>query len=162
MKVKKLPYYGFNHEQVNQHFEGDLTFINEFCVKGNDRPVAVYRAENPNAAKGHKRYLLLYTQHDAFEGRDQLWVSGMTEEEMEEERYQAAIHCLKCDEVIFSMARHDYHSCSCGDVFIDGGKAYTRAGFKEDAKFKYVTLDLLTDTIKEEKNNEQGASKSSK
>ena len=37
-----------------------------------------------------------------------------------------AIQCPNCKDVIFSRARHDFRSCSCGSVAIDGGFDYTR------------------------------------
>jgi len=39
-----------------------------------------------------------------------------------------AIKCNKCLDIIYSRARHDYHSCSCGNISIDGGFDYTRVG----------------------------------
>ncbi len=40
-----------------------------------------------------------------------------------------AIKCPKCKETIFSRALHDFHSCSCKTVSIDGGFDYTRVLF---------------------------------
>ena len=37
-----------------------------------------------------------------------------------------AIQCLHCLDIIYSCARHDFHSCSCGKVMIDGGFDYTK------------------------------------
>lgn len=36
--------------------------------------------------------------------------------------------CRKCGDVIESMHRHDFKSCVCGAIFVDGGKAYIRRG----------------------------------
>ena len=36
------------------------------------------------------------------------------------------IQCLKCKDKIFSLYRHNFRSCSCGEVSIDGGFDYTR------------------------------------
>ncbi len=36
--------------------------------------------------------------------------------------------CRKCDSEIESKSRHDYVSCPCGAIFVDGGKDYCRAG----------------------------------
>ena len=41
----------------------------------------------------------------------------------------SAIKCDKCNDIVFSRARHDCRSCSCDDVFIDGGRDYKRVGF---------------------------------
>jgi len=41
-----------------------------------------------------------------------------------------AIQCPKCKDIIYSRARHDYHSCTCGDVTIDGGFDYMHCSWK--------------------------------
>lgn len=40
-----------------------------------------------------------------------------------------AIKCNSCGDVIESTYRHDYKSCSCGRVSVDGGLDYLRRGF---------------------------------
>ena len=37
-----------------------------------------------------------------------------------------AAKCLKCDTIIESTHRHDYKSCKCGNIAVDGGLNYTR------------------------------------
>ena len=37
-----------------------------------------------------------------------------------------AIICPNCDQMIYSRCQHDYRSCKCGEVAIDGGFDYTR------------------------------------
>jgi hypothetical protein len=37
-----------------------------------------------------------------------------------------SLKCPKCGDVIYSRAHHDFHSCTCGAVSIDGGFDYTR------------------------------------
>lgn len=39
--------------------------------------------------------------------------------------------CLKCGDVIVSEHRHDFVTCSCGNVSVDGGLDYCRRSFKE-------------------------------
>ena len=39
-----------------------------------------------------------------------------------------ALECPDCGDFIYSRTRHDYHYCSCGSVFIDGGFDYIRLG----------------------------------
>jgi len=46
-----------------------------------------------------------------------------------------AAKCLNCNDVIESKHVHDFVSCSCGDIFIDGGLEYTRGGAKDFSKF---------------------------
>ena len=36
------------------------------------------------------------------------------------------IKCKKCGDVIESKSRHDFKSCSCGAVSVDGGLDYIR------------------------------------
>lgn len=38
------------------------------------------------------------------------------------------IRCKKCNDVIESVSRHDFKSCRCGAVSIDGGRDYLRRG----------------------------------
>lgn len=49
-----------------------------------------------------------------------------------------AVQCLQCGDIIYSCAVHDFHSCSCGAVFIDGGFEYCRIGGALD-KIEHVT-----------------------
>ena len=42
-----------------------------------------------------------------------------------------AAKCLKCGDIIESKHRHDYVTCSCGNVSVDGGTDYLRRSFKE-------------------------------
>lgn len=39
-----------------------------------------------------------------------------------------AIQCTKCGDIIESTHVHDYKTCSCGSVSIDGGLLYLRRG----------------------------------
>lgn len=39
--------------------------------------------------------------------------------------------CLKCGDKIVSKHRHDYVTCSCGNVSVDGGLDYCHRSFKE-------------------------------
>ena len=38
------------------------------------------------------------------------------------------IRCNHCGDVIESTYRHDYRTCRCGCVFVDGGHDYLRRG----------------------------------
>ena len=42
------------------------------------------------------------------------------------------IKCKKCGDVIESKNRHDFQSCSCGAVSVDGGLDYIRRCGEED------------------------------
>lgn len=43
-----------------------------------------------------------------------------------------AIKCVKCKDTIYSRARHDFNSCSCGGCSIDGGLDYTKICWEPD------------------------------
>lgn len=42
-----------------------------------------------------------------------------------------SIQCLECGDIIESKDRHDYVSCRCGNVSVDGGTDYLKRGFKK-------------------------------
>lgn len=46
------------------------------------------------------------------------------------------ITCGSCGDEVFSRARHDFRSCSCRKVHIDGGFDYTKAGFHPDTSYR--------------------------
>lgn len=145
MRIVKPHYYGIDHTKITAAYEGNPTFCNEFCVRGEYQPCAVYYCAKPNKRKKHKTYLLLFQRDGAF------YVTGMSPREMEKYRHQEAIHCFACDDVVYSVMRHDMRSCSCGKVSIDGGKDYTKVSFQSGASYKILDLDLLTDTISDPK-----------
>lgn len=41
------------------------------------------------------------------------------------------IRCKHCGDEIESVHCHDFRWCSCGSVFVDGGKDYLRRGFRD-------------------------------
>lgn len=41
-----------------------------------------------------------------------------------------AIQCKHCGDIIESTHLHDYKTCSCGSVSVDGGHSYLRRCFK--------------------------------
>ncbi len=53
-----------------------------------------------------------------------------------------AIHCLNCNDIIYSRARQDFRYCSCGSVFVDGGRQYFKYGCVPDAEFKTTEIDV--------------------
>lgn len=46
-----------------------------------------------------------------------------------------AAQCAKCGDVIESRHRHDFVSCSCGAIFVDGGRDYIRYGWTDDGDY---------------------------
>jgi hypothetical protein len=57
------------------------------------------------------------------------------------------IVCPHCKDFIFSRARHDFHSCSCGETVIDGGFDYIRYGSLEELSVKEIELDATKEEL---------------
>lgn len=139
MKAKHLDrtWFGFDHEKVNNHFLGDLTFKAEADLNG--RTWAIYHVANPDRSLGHKDYLLLSRQ-----GQEVI-VSGMDADAMEILRWVQGIACLNCNTAMYSVHRHDGHGCSCSNnAFVDGGSSYLRWGAVDFTLVAVIWLDLLT------------------
>lgn len=50
------------------------------------------------------------------------------------------IKCNSCGEIIESTHRHDYKTCKCGRVSVDGGHSYLKRAFKEmEAEENYLS-----------------------
>lgn len=47
--------------------------------------------------------------------------------------------CLRCDQVVESKSRHDFVSCPCGGIFLDGGLDYIRYGWDVDVRIELMT-----------------------
>ena len=47
--------------------------------------------------------------------------------------------CLTCGDVIESKHRHNFVSCTCGDLFLDGGRDYVRVGYRNEAGYELMT-----------------------
>lgn len=45
-----------------------------------------------------------------------------------------AAKCGKCGDEVESKHRHDFVSCKCGGIFVDGGKNYLRRGTQDGAE----------------------------
>lgn len=46
--------------------------------------------------------------------------------------------CLICGNILVSESVHDYKTCKCGNIFVDGGNEYIRHGWRH--KNFYVNL----------------------
>jgi hypothetical protein len=56
-----------------------------------------------------------------------------------------AARCRKCGTVVESAHRHDWRSCPCGAVFVDGGTAYLRRGFTHQDDLEELSETRLRD-----------------
>jgi len=45
-----------------------------------------------------------------------------------------AIKCPRCLDTIYSRAHHDFHSCTCGAIDIDGGRSYLKYGWISEVR----------------------------
>jgi hypothetical protein len=53
-----------------------------------------------------------------------------------------AAQCAKCGDIIESNHRHDFVSCSCSAIFIDGGHDYFRVGGNPE---NFISLAEVSD-----------------
>lgn len=61
-----------------------------------------------------------------------------------------AAKCLKCGDVIQSRFRHEYVSCKCGDISVDGGTSYIKRSFTEAAQWQEIrTADELAAALQD-------------
>ena len=47
-----------------------------------------------------------------------------------------AAFCRKCEQIIVSQHRHDFVTCKCGDIAVDGGLDYERRVFRDGAQWE--------------------------
>ena len=147
MKVETTDtWYKFSTEKVKERFSGELSYVNTFCLNGEDEPVAVYLAANPDRSKGHKDYVLLQISINPTSKKTEALVRGLDFQDMDKHKIQTGIECKHCGDVIFSRARHDFCYCECNKVAIDGGKLYTRV-IGDNKDYSYVNIDLLSQKV---------------
>lgn len=58
---------------------------------------------------------------------------------MSEDQGRNRYQCLTCFAVMESTFQHDFKHCPCGNLFVDGGDAYHRCGFR-DGPDSYVFI----------------------
>jgi hypothetical protein len=51
------------------------------------------------------------------------------------------IQCLKCLDVIYSVANHDFHECSCGACFVDAGRYDKDTNTLTTGRYGYPTKE---------------------
>jgi len=64
-----------------------------------------------------------------------------------------ASKCLMCGDTIFSRSRHDFRSCYCGNLSVDGGPFYHDdsgmiGGEKYGRRMVYITNMIEIDNVK--------------
>lgn len=48
--------------------------------------------------------------------------------------------CLNCNDVVVSETVHDFTTCSCGNVSVDGGLKYIRRAVKDSTKYEDLSI----------------------
>ena len=62
--------------------------------------------------------------------------------------------CLVCGEILESRHRHDYKTCSCGGLSVDGGRDYISRAFREEGCFEELAEVKITGKNGGEENGE--------
>jgi hypothetical protein len=62
-----------------------------------------------------------------------------------------AARCALCNDIVHSTYRHDFVSCSCGEIFVDGGNDYQRCGAKDFKNVLRITDAELEEHYKKTK-----------
>jgi len=52
--------------------------------------------------------------------------------------WENAARCKICGEYIRSKNRHDFVSCGCGNVSVDGGSWYAKRAFHDNTQFENI------------------------
>jgi len=55
---------------------------------------------------------------------------------------QNAVRCNKCDDYIYSANRHDFKTCKCGNISVDGGMDYLRRVGKGISDRTYTDMSM--------------------
>ena len=52
-----------------------------------------------------------------------------------------AARCKLCNDTIVSTHRHDYQTCDCGNLSVDGGIDYIRRGYKDLDEIEELSIE---------------------
>jgi hypothetical protein len=66
--------------------------------------------------------------------------------------------CKLCETIIESFNEHDFISCKCGEIAVDGGQSYYKASFINPENFLRVD-DEGSEIVIQFKDNEEGNAK---
>lgn len=62
-----------------------------------------------------------------------------------------AAKCLLCGDIIESRSVHDFVTCNCGNISVDGGLDYAKRCFKQKDTWKELSeWEEIEDTVPEE------------
>ena len=51
--------------------------------------------------------------------------------------------CLACGDIVESCSTHDFVSCSCGNLSVDGGHDYLKRSVKDMSKYKDLSVTVF-------------------
>ena len=55
-------------------------------------------------------------------------------------KYLNTIQCTNCNDILVSLDRHDYRTCKCGNVSLDGGDDYCKVNFSNPSDVKRLKI----------------------
>lgn len=151
LDLEAFNWYGVDHMVMRKEYgdlDGNLEYVGSFCLVGSDSPIAWYRSPNPDRSKGHKDYVG-YGERTVLDFgvpyMKQAYIFGLDAAEMDQHRTQPGMYCSECDQVLYSVTRHDARWCRCRKVMVDGGRDYLRCTL-EGVR---VVIDHLTSQVSE-------------
>lgn len=57
-------------------------------------------------------------------------------------------HCLICDDKPYSAHVHNYVSCKCGNLSVDGGQHYLKRNAKDFSQVREMSIELDDEHVK--------------
>lgn len=54
--------------------------------------------------------------------------------------FRNSAQCLSCGEILISKSRHDFVTCSCGRLSVDGGSWYAKRSFSVEPGAGYTDM----------------------
>lgn len=55
---------------------------------------------------------------------------------------KSAVKCFGCGDTLYSRTIHDYRTCTCGHISIDGGDDYVKITYDPNAKYGIMEIDV--------------------
>jgi Zn finger protein HypA/HybF involved in hydrogenase expression len=55
--------------------------------------------------------------------------------------------CLKCNQIIESKYRHDFVTCKCGNLSVDGGKDYLKKSVGDVGKYEDMSEWVIDEDV---------------
>lgn len=67
------------------------------------------------------------------------------------------VKCLICEDTPYSASVHDFKSCNCGNVYVDGGMNYLRRLSENASLFEEISISMEEGTLQKLKDALQWA-----